>query len=432
MIERDEFRTPVSPNGVEFVQITNRQQQSSWMEELYVTKWTPDSRKFIFRRIAAEDGSAPNGIWICDTQDKFSVTPIVEFPGGTAHGCLEKEGKGQNLGALLLPDGSGLVHVHHVSDEFEVRKTRLDGSGTEVVLTSPATIASRWMTQSADSERIALGVFLGDGKAEGAPWATRVFDLKQRKWWDIELGNQFRRAAGQYTYMDDPEHGHYIVTSDPGEKMSDGSWLTPPDGSWRWENLPEPDPLRAATIVYHDVTGKWGTIPIGRNGSHISSHGTWRGANFSYVAAMYHTGPDLWRAPFIEAAPIQPDPQHYYQGHNTPGSHTVDLSRQTCRADACHFGFDISGRHLVSDTDGYVNPGPNLLYVATRFEPENEAPCVKTKLLGITRASWRWKGNVQMSHPHPNLSPDGKFAAFQSDFFDRPQVFIAHNFDFPA
>lgn len=431
MIERDEFRTPVSPNGIEFVQVTSRERQTGWLEDLYVTKWTPDSKKFILRREAAEDGSSPNGIWVCDTEDDFSISPVVEFPDGTAGACLEKVGRGGNIGTLLLPDGSGVVHVHHVGDTFEVRKTSLDGSDTEVILTSPATIATRWMTQSADSERVALGVFLGDGKTEGAPWGTRVFDIKHRKWWDIELGNQFRRGAGQYTYMADPEYSHYIVTTDPGEKMSDGSWLTPPDGYWRWENLPEQDPHLNATVVYHDVTGKWGTIPIGCNGSHVNSHGTWRGANFSYVAAMYHTSPNLWRAPFIEAEPVQCEQAHWYDGHRTPGANIVDLSRETCRADACHFGFDIRGKYLVSDTDGYVNPGPNLLYVATRFEPENEEPYVKTKLLGITRTSWRWKSGVQMSHPHPNLSPDGKFAAFQSDFFDRPQVFVAHSFEFP-
>ncbi len=429
--ERDEFRTPVSPDGIEFVQVTSREQQTSYLEDLYVTKWTPDSKKFVIRREAADDGSEPNGVWLCDTKDKFGISPIVEFPEGTAHGCLEQQGKGENLGAVILPDGSGLVHVHHLGDKFEVRKTSLDGSRTEVLMTSPATIACRWLSQSADSERVALGVFLGDGETEGAPWATRVFDVQNRKWWDLELGNQFRRVPGQYTYMDDPEYSHYLVSGDPGEKMSDGSWLTPLDGQWRWQDLPEPDPLRGATLVYHDITGKWGIIPLGRNGSHITSHGTWRGANFSYVAAMYHTGKDFWRAPFIEAEPCQCGPEHWFDGHNAPGAKITDLSRHTCRADACHFGFDKTGKYIVSDTDGYVYPGPNLLYVATYVEAEDEAPHVKTKLLGITRTSWRWKPNIQASHPHPNLSPDGKYAVFQSDFSGRPQVNVAHNFEYP-
>ena len=57
--ERDEFRTPVSPAGIEFAQVTCRENQTSILEGQYVTKWTPDSKKLIFLRSAGDSHGLP-------------------------------------------------------------------------------------------------------------------------------------------------------------------------------------------------------------------------------------------------------------------------------------------------------------------------------------------------------------------------------------
>jgi hypothetical protein len=75
-----------------------------------------------------------------------------------------------------------------------------------------------------------------------------------------------------------------------------------------------------------------------------------------------------------------------------------------------------------------------MLYLATYVKPEwGEQPYLKTHYLLQPRTSWRWKGagTAQASHPHPFLSPDGRYAVFQSDFPGRPQVHVAYGFEYP-
>lgn len=433
--ERDEYRTPCSPPEMRVIQITSRQQQTSWLRDQNGIRWTPDGKRFLFFREAADDASAPAGAWLCDVEDDFAVHPVCDFVGAGGDGKREPaKGGGETLACRLIPDGSGICQICHVADRLVVRRVPLDGGPAEDLISSPAPIATRWMSVSADCERVAFGVFLGDGRTEGASWATRVFDIRRGRTWDVEMGNQFRRVPGSYSLNPDPQYSHFLVTNVMAERLSDGSWLTPPDGAWRWENMPPADPLASGTLVYHDIDGKWGIIPTGRDGVLIGSHSCWRGTNFSFVQSMYQSSATLWRVPLVEAQPLRVGPEHYLSGAEAPGARQVDLTRFVSRADSCHFNFDVAGHHFVSDTDGYVNPGPCMLYVGTYVEPRfGDAPYVKLRLLGIPRTSWRWSGSggVQACHPHPMLSPDGRYAVFQSDFSGRPQVNVAFDFEMP-
>lgn len=433
--ERDEFRTPCSPPELRVVQVTNRENQVSWLRDQNALRWTPDSKRFAFFREVAEDKSAPAGYWLCDADDGFAVSPIVDFVGFRQEGNYEPaNGRGETFTCQLIPDGSGAYQLCHMADKIELRRLALDGSKSETLMTAPAPLATRWADVSADGERLAFGVFLGDGKTDGAPWGTRIFDVKNDKTWVVELGNQFRRAPGKYTLNPDPKYAHLLTTGIGPDELSDGSWLTPPDGAWRWQDMPPGDPLGGGTLVYHDDGTRWGIVPLGRDGVMRGSHSCWRGREFSHVASMYHTGENLWRAPLVEAKPMQVEPEHYLSGTKAPGAKWVDLTRFVSRADSCHFNFDAAGRHFISDTDGYVLPETCMLYVGTYVEPQfGDDPYVKTRLLGIPRTSWRWKGagTTQASHPHAMLSPDGKYAVFQSDFSGCPQVHVAYDFEFP-
>jgi len=116
------------------------------------------------------------------------------------------------------------------------------------------------------------------------------------------------------------------------------------------------------------------------------------------------------------------------KGGTVPGAKWVDLARDLARADACHFNFDGSGEHFISDSDGYVYPEVSFVYVGTHVQPPDGGdPFLKTRYLLLPRTSWK----TQPAHPHPHLSPDGKYAVVQSDFSGRPQVHVACNFEYP-
>ena len=57
-VERDEFRTPVSPPEIRFVQVTSRANQTSWLRDQNGARWTSDSRRFVFVRESAVDISS--------------------------------------------------------------------------------------------------------------------------------------------------------------------------------------------------------------------------------------------------------------------------------------------------------------------------------------------------------------------------------------
>ena len=117
-----------------------------------------------------------------------------------------------------------------------------------------------------------------------------------------------------------------------------------------------------------------------------------------------------------------------WAGMHLPGAQVVDLTRKLPKPDSCHFAFDRSGRHFASDTDGYNNGVYSFVFVGTYCTPAGEDPYVRTRYLLLPRTSW--KG--QPAHPHPYVSPDGRFVVFQSDYSGRPQVNVACDFEYPA
>lgn len=415
--EQDAFRTPCSPPDLEIVQITSDEDRDSESFYLDMPSWTPDSKRFAFRRNASEDGSKKEGLWLCDTEDNFSIRPIIEAPR-----------------ASLSTDGTCAYRVAEVADKVELRRVCLDSGAETLVCAAPAPLRLRGTnSMSADGERICVGAFLGDGQTEGAPWGGVIFDVKKGTHWVIEFGNGYRNMHCQYSHNPDPEFSHDISVMGSDGKLSDGSWLTPPDGSWRWENMPPPFPRGEGCKGIHQVVRddgtNWRALPFGNATDKVTGgHHTWRGQEYSIVCQMYHQPPGRWRAPLFEGAPIPiKEEKERWLGEDTPGAKVVDLPRYLARADSCHFGFDLAGKHFVSDTDGYNVGEWSYLYVGTHVEPEGDDPYVKVKYLLLPRTSW--KG--QPSHPHAFTSPDGKYVVFQSDFSGRPQVNVAYNFEYP-
>ncbi len=453
--ERDEFRTPFSPEGLRVFQITGDSDRGNDSGMQNTCRWTPDSRKFVFWRHATATG-AKAGCWLCDAEDGFAIHPIVEWDAPVQEWAGEvaqntncwpsrmDNGKGETLDTRLIPDGSGIYHLRHVHDKLELRSLDLDGSNARMLATVPAPLRRGPATISSDGRRYAVNVFLGDGKVEGAPWATRVIDVPTGKTWDVVLSNQCRLGA-RYRPVTEPRGVYDLVAYIGPSRLSDGSWVTPPDGRWRRdaglllvEAVDSTGSLGHWCVIKDDgseqhpsagTDAKYRMIPVPRRPLHALSHAAWRGRQAeSLVASMYHHPPGAWRAPFVEAWIAEMTGEDVRADRNPADGRWVDLTRFVSRADACHFDFDESGEHLVSDTDGYSLPQTSQMYVATYVQPRFDSdPYLKTRYLLMPRTSW--KG--QPSHPHPYLSPDGRFVVFQSDFSGRPQVNVAYGFEYP-
>ena len=429
-IVRDECRTPASPEGLEIMQVASdaRMSQAYYCD---CPTWTSDSTRFVFRREAGEGGTPPAGLWLCDVRDRCRSEPVLDFIEG------DDAAPRQSKGAILAPDGTCAYHLVRIGRTLELRRVDVATRREDVLCTAPMPLrATGLATISADGERLLMGAFLGDGQREGAPWGAYIFDVRRGTYWPLEFGNGFRNMHAQYSHDPDPARSHDILLNVTPDKFSDGSWLTPPDGSWRWQNLPPPvDQGGTGYAVVRDDGTDWRVVPVGRD-PHLHNGGlnVWRGREYAVVTSAYHHPPGRWRAPLLAAAPIPVATRdELLLGQHHPKARWVDLTRKLARADSCHFGFNASGRHFVSDTDGYATPPYSFVYVGTYVAPPGEEPFVRTRYLLLPRTSWRWQGpgSVQASHPHPYLSPDGRYVVFQSDFTGKPQVHVAWGFEYP-
>lgn len=434
--DRDEFTTPVSPPHLRVVQVATDESRSSENVYMDCNSWTPDSRCFVFWRRPSDDGSKKGGLWLCDTGDRFAIQPIVEYERDAAGIEPFRNTREGFCGAALAPDGRHVYALFRKADRLELARIAI-GTGERLTIgTAPIPLTIRGcLTISCDSRHLLLGAFLGDGRTEGAPWGAYVFDLERGSHWIIEFGNGFRNMHAQYSK--NPVAPYDLLVNGSDGRLSDGSWLTPPDGSWRWQNMPPPFPPGAGCLTHHHVLRDngtdWRMVPIGNGADLLSGgHNGFVGTGETVFCGVYDLRGGRWRAPIFEVSPVRlPGGRHhpdYWRGQLAPGvPQPVDLSRRLARADSCHIACDRSGRHFVSDTDGYNVGYFSFLWIATRHERPSEPPWLEPRYLLLTRSTY--KG--QPAHAHPVLSPDGRFVVFQSDFTGRPQVFVATDFDYP-
>jgi len=462
--ERDEFTTPASQPGLKVVQIATDDSRDSENVYMDCNSWTPDSKRFTFWRRPNADGSRKGGLWLCDTEDGFSIRPVVEY-GADISGIEEfRDARAGFCGACLAPDGTCVYEIVRRNDVLELTRIGLDSGARTIVGTAPAPLTVRGnITISCDSRHLLLGVWLGDGKAEGAPWGSYVFDLDKGSYWVTEFGNGFRNMHPQYSK--NPAAPYDIILGGSDGKLSDGSWLTPPDGSWRWKDMPPAFPAGEGPItslhVVRDDGTDWRMVPLGDGDKlHSGGHNGFRGQGETIFCSLYDLRNGKWRAPIFEAIPTAlpggRDNPEYWRGqlaqvarpfqavagtdecagighgsedpcHAELIPQPVDISRKLARADSCHLACDLSGKHFVSDTDGYNEGKYSFLWIATYMETPGEDPWLKAGYLLLTRSTY--KG--QPAHAHPVLSPDGRFVVFQSDFTGRPQVNVACNFAWP-
>lgn len=430
-VERDEYTTPTSPPDLKVVQVVSDDTRDSENVYMDTASWTPDSKRFAFWHRPSDDGGKRGGLWLCDTEDNFASWPFVEYDKeATIHDFAKR--RTAFAGACLAPDGLSAYEILRKEDVVEVYRVPVDGSPRSLVCAAPAPLTIRGcVSMSCDSKHLLMGVWLGDGKAEGAPWGAYIFDVEKGTHWVTEFGNGFRNMHCQYSKNPDAPYDVLVQGSDG--KLSDGSWLTPPDGSWRWENMPPAFPPGEGSITAHHVLcddgSDWRMLPVG-NGADITSggHNGFRGAGDTIFCAVYDLRGGKWRSPIVEVTPIaiDRDDSDYWRGQLAKGvPDPIDLGRKLARADSCHIACDLSGTRFVSDTDGYNVGELSFLWIASYVESDSEDPWLEPAYLALPRSSYK----TQSAHAHPNLSPDGKYVVFQSDFTGRPRVNVAYNFE---
>ena len=110
--ERDEFRTPCSPPGLEVIQLSSDAERDSSAFYLDCPSWTLDNKFLAFHRQPSEDGGKKAGFWLCDVENGFASHPVCEYP---VHSPTGRDGDG-SYGCVLSPAGAGVYHLARRSD----------------------------------------------------------------------------------------------------------------------------------------------------------------------------------------------------------------------------------------------------------------------------------------------------------------------------
>lgn len=98
-----------------------------------------------------------------------------------------------------------------------------------------------------------------------------------------------------------------------------------------------------------------------------------------------------------------------------------DLSRDYPSPQFYHFATDLAGERLVTDAEPF-NPETGRIMLA-RFGRPGRDPLTDWTCLARPRPSGR-----KQAHMHPFLSPDGRYAFFNSDESGTLQAYIVRGF----
>ncbi|MFH1742992.1 MAG: hypothetical protein ABIH23_28640, partial [bacterium] len=252
-------------------------------------------------------------------------------------------------------------------------------------------------TISSDGKRIAISCFLGDGQTDNAPFGLFVYDLERGVASLILEGPTWLNMHPQYSRSLDPEACHDILVQENHGVEYDRS------GTYLPGKLVGGD--GADIHVIRDDGTNFRTMPCGRdrNRETCQGHQCWRGCSTSAVIGTEGgRRPDKERKLELIEGWAVPDTGHL--GMNTPGGQRNDLSRDFTDPRFSHFGVDISGTRIITDSP---TRGRWLLHIAQWGANEGEA-----------LQDWRFlldPSSSKDAHPHPFLSPDGTRGFFNSD-----------------
>jgi len=384
-----------SPKEIEVLQLTTEPDVpgSLYMEAQI---FTSDSKRLVLHRSATAHGGSKNDpkhhYLLCDLENGGDLSPLTHEPGPTA--------------ASVSPDDK---YVYYFVDETEpgegrlmLKRVNLDGNDRQsLVVVDKALPGTKFRpsriyplsTISSDGKRLALSCFLGDGTTEDAPSGLMVFDLVRGAVNLIIQGPTWVNIHPQYCRSQDPEAAHDILIQENHGNTRDAKGvitrLVGGDG--------------ADIHVVRDDGTNFRNMPWGRDGNEFcQGHQCWRGRTTWAITSTGTRKPSECQLIEGRAAP-----HAGHVGTKTPGGIRNDLTRDFPKPRFYHFGTDIEGKHLVSDSgsmdkqakihlmelgEAGKDPARNLRYL---LSPKSS--CAKT------------------AHIHPFLSPNGKMAFFNSD-----------------
>lgn len=377
--------------------------------------FTPDSTRFIFQRYAnftmnRNASKLDREYMLCDISDKCSFRLLTD----------EKGAKGPSISE----DGK---YMYYIADEsspdkgyWSVSRIDLDSFRKETILKVDSPLPGNGhrlsclytlTSISSDGKRLCTSGYLGDGILRDAPWGIAVIDLEKGRAEIIFEGKNYCNAHPQYCRSKEAKASHDILLQENhGCRVNEKGEKILADGG-----------LGTDIHVICDDGSNFRSMPWARDGNEFcQGHQAWRGEMLSAVTST--TIKSNGTSTLLEAFPLPVNRQNAHDGIKIPNSLRNDLSRNIEAPYFCHFAFDHSGTKFISDTssgDGQLIIGsiPDLPDCALTASP-----------LLRHRSSF----SPYYTHPHPFLSPDGKYAFFNSDESGLAQIYMVTGYEFPV
>jgi hypothetical protein len=410
MRPRPDLIGSTSPPALEVAQLTTGSDLPSCHVYMEAQVFTPDSRFLVLHQSAHPHGSDPHDpghvYLLCDLHDRGKLAPLTAGAGATAP-SVSPDGRWMYYFRDATFPGGGRLSLERVSLDGSTRDTVMviDGvvPGTSFRPSRPYPLS----TISADGQRLAIAVFLGDGVTPDAPWGLLVFDLQRsavalvlegQTWCNLHA--QYCRAlAGPATHdiLVQENHGNHCDPSGQFDRLVGG--------------------VGADIHVIRDDGSGRRDLPWGRDGNeHCQGHQCWIGRSTRALTSTSTRQPRSAR--LIAGDPIS---HRGHLGATVDAGRRADLTDQVEEPDFYHFATDASGRRLITDS-GPVGQGGGLWLA--RLPAGADAPLFDLTFLLSPRSSW-----VKGAHIHPFLSPDGRCGFFNSDESGLLEAYLVRGWD---
>lgn len=409
MIERPEFRDPRSPRDLRVYQVTQDLQGASLVY--------PDRPSFLAdgRRFIVQTSTGPA---ICDVEAGATLDPV--FPGEPPGQTLYSPDGRYGFFAQKVEDGAGQLTVSRVDlesrrvEQLFHAKGRLPG--TEL---RPDSFTMR--TVSADNQRVAGMVTLGDGKSPDSQRCVVAIDLESGQARQVVADHDFNNPHLQYCRSAAPEGWHDLLI-----QMNHGAHLDERTG--KFVGLGPPEDKGVDVHAFRDDGTDWRDLPFGRDGKESCiGHQIWRGQTRSVVTVTLQNldtsygWADGSQQEAVAGWPVPADKDGPHLGLLNPGARRVLLSEGFERPRFCHLSCDAAGLRFVFDTFPIFDGERAGMQLFIGSADDEERPLDFTYLLN-TRVTFNKGGGY---HAHPIVSPDGNIVLFNSNMTGIPQVYQA-------
>lgn len=323
--------------------------------------FTPDSRRFIYRRFQGLDG--PAQVWACDLAD-LSLAPLTD-PGTLSS-------------PSVTPDGTSMVYVAVRGErEFEVRRVSLEtGEDESIALVAGHRKPYPLSTISPDSRLFVAGVW-----AKSGLWGLLRVDLRTGVHRVIHEAHDIFNPHMQF----EPGEGRDIlVQHNRGGKLDEQGVIVDLVGE------------EGATFYLVDRDGSnKRTLSIGKpHSAPAQGHQCWIGATKRILSTLGTTEEEAEKiGNLVTIGEGDARPTIIARGHSFG-----------------HPNASRDGRFWVSD----VTPSGDI-YVGS----------IRTGRMRLLCRSGSSFGSPQYTHPHPCFSPDAKTVLFNSDRTGLGQIHAA-------